>query len=186
MPGMRPTSLKHTVTHPLARMLPIQREQAQVYRLGEKNPPADEMRNHAPMWEVVNVILNSLGSTRVRVNVQRNFTLMGLTASSSVLTALGGFRAQLYDMKKQLRMADRGQLVSNLAGNMGTTPGAPIFLREPWNFDEPDSQVLVIVQNMEKAQNSIQLVMYGQVLRFNDPTPGFQEFPGGIVSSLGR
>jgi hypothetical protein len=186
MPGMKPFSLRNTPTHPLARMLPLGHEQFQVYRLGEKNPPAGHMADHAPSWEVVNVILSSRGSTRVRVTLQRDFTLLALTASSSVFTALGGFRAQLYDMKKQLRFADRGQLVANLAGNMAASFGAPFFLREPWEFDEPDSQVLVIIQNMENAQNSCQLCMYGQVLRFNQDAPGFQEFPGGIVSNLGR
>ena len=183
---MLPFSLRNTVTHPLARMLPLQREQLMVYRLGEKNPPAGHLLDHAPMWEVVNVVLNARGSTRVRVNLQRDFTLMALIASATVNTALGGFRAQFYDMKKQLRFADRGVLFSNLAGPMGGgTPGAAFFLREPWEFDEPDSQILVIVQNMEAAQNSIQFVMYGQVLRFNQPIAGFQEFPGGVVSNVG-
>lgn len=186
MPGMKPYSLRHTITHPLARMLPLQREQLQVYRLGEKSPPSAEFKNHAPTWEVVNVILNSLGSTRVRVNVQRDFTLMALTASASVNTVRGGFRAQLYDMKKQLRFADRGQLFANIAGPMGgAATGAGNFLREPWRFDEADSQILVIVQNMELAQNAIQLCMYGQALRFNDPVTGYEEFPGGVVSGLG-
>lgn len=187
MPGIHPYSLRMTPTNPLARMLPIQREQMMVYRLGEKNPPSGHMRDHAPMWEVVNVVLNARGSTRVRVNLQRDFTLMALTASATVNTALGAFRAQFYDMKKQLRFADRGVLFANLAGTMGGGGGAggsASFLREPWEFDEPDSQVLVIVQNMETAQNSIQIVMYGQVLRFNQPAPGFQEFPGGVVSNL--
>lgn len=189
MAGIHPFSLRHTMKHPLARMLPIQREQMQVYRLGEKNPPVGDLHDHAPTWEVVNVILNARGSTRVRVNVQRDWTLMAFTTSSSVLTTLGGFRAQLYDTKKQLRFADRGQLISNIAGSMGGTGsafGAAMFLREPWRFDEPDSQVLVIVQNMETAQNSIQLCMYGVALRFNQPVTGVQEFPGGIVSNLGR
>ena len=185
MPGMHPFSLRFTPTHPLARMLPIQREQMQVYRMGEKNPPS-ELRDHAPMWEVVTVKLNARGSTRVRVNLQRDFTLMALTASASVNTALGGFRAQLYDMKKQLRLADRGVMFANLAGPMGGgTPGAAVFLREPWAFDEPDSQVLVIVQNMEAAANTIDIALYGQVLRFNQAAPGYQEFPGGAVSNLG-
>jgi len=180
MPGIRPFSLRFTPTHPLARMLPIQREQMQVYRLGEKSPPS-ELTDHAPMWEVVTVNLNARGSTRVRVNLQRDFTLMALTASASVNTALGGFRAQLYDMKKQLRLADRGVMFANLAGSAG---GA-VFLREPWPFDEPDSQVLVIVQNMETAANIINIALYGQVLRFNQPAPGYAEFPGGVVSNLG-
>jgi hypothetical protein len=181
-----PYSFALTPKHPLARLLPIQREQMQVYRLGEKNPPIGDLKDHAPMWEVVNVILAARDSTRVRVNLQRDFHLMALTASVSVNTALGGFRAQLYDRKKQLRFADRGQLVANLAGTMGGGGfGGAFFLREPWPFEEPDSQVLVIIQNMEAAQNSIQLVMYGQVLRFNQPVPGVEEFPGGVVSNLG-
>jgi hypothetical protein len=185
MPGIHPYSLRNTPTHPLARMLPLQREQMQVYRMGEKNPPAGHLHNHAPMWEVVTAILSARGSTRVRVNLQRDFTLMAITATASVNTALGGFRAQLYDMKKQLRLADRGVMFANIAGPMGGggTPGGK-FLREPWEFDEPDSQILVIVQNMEAAQNSIQISLYGQVLRFNQPAPGFQEFPGGVVSNL--
>jgi hypothetical protein len=185
MPGVHPYSLAQTPTHPLARMLPLQREQMHAYRLGEKNPPAGHLADHAPMWEVVPVILGARGSTRVRVNLQRDFTLIAITAIASVNTALGGFRAQLYDMKKQLRLADRGVMFANIAGPMGGgAAGAAFFLREPWEFDEPDSQILVIVQNMEAAQNSIEIAFYGQVLRFNQPAPGFQEFPGGVVSNL--
>jgi hypothetical protein len=187
LPGMHPFSLRFTPTHPLARMLPIQREQLQVYRLGEKSPPSADLPNHAPMWEVVTVNLNARGSTRVRVNLQRDFTLLALMATASVNTALGGFRVQLYDMKKQLRLADRGVMFANFGGPMGGgTPGAAFFLREPWCFDEPDSQVLVIVQSMETAANVINIALYGQVLRFNQPAPGYAEFPGGVVSNLGR
>lgn len=185
LPGTHPYSLKFTPTNPLARMLPIQREQCMVYRMGEKQPPGGEMKYHAPTWEVVTLILSSRGTLRVRVTVQRNFTLLAINASATVNTSLGGFRAQLYDMKKQLRFADRGVLFANLAGNMHTaTPGAK-FLREPWVFDQPDSQILVIGQNMENAQNEIQIALYGQALRFNQPVPGVQEFPGGVVSNLG-
>lgn len=186
MPGIKPFSLRHTVTNPLARMLPIQREQMHAYRLGEKNPPSADLPDHAPMWEVVTVNLAARGSTRVRVNLQRDYTLLALTATATVNTALGGFRAQLYDMKKQLRLADRGVMFANLAGRMGGgTPGGAVFLREPWTFDEPDSQILVIVQNMETAASVINIALYGQVLRFNQPAPGYTEFPGGVVSNLG-
>jgi hypothetical protein len=190
MPGIKPFSLRHTVTHPLARMLPIARAQMQVYRLGEKNPPAGHLYDHAPMWECVTMTLTGRGSSRVLINLQRDFTLMAITTQASVGDH-GGFRAQFYDMKKQLRFADRGVLAVNIAGNMtgagGAGPGAPgaFFLREPWEFDEPDSQLLVIVQNMETIANTIDIAFYGQVLRFNQPAPGFQEFPGGVVSNLG-
>jgi hypothetical protein len=186
MPGAHPYSLAQTPTHPLARMLPIQREQMQVYRLGEKNPPAGGLIDHAPMWECATFVLASRGSDRVRINLQRDFTLLAITTSATVNTALGGFRAQFYDTAKQLRFADRGVLFSNIAGTMGGGgSGAAMFLREPYQFDQPDSQILVIAQNMENAQNSIQIVFYGLVLRFNQPVAGRSEFPGGVVSSFG-
>ena len=59
MPGAKPYTLQNTMLHPLARMLPLQREQAQVYRLGEKNPPVGELDGHGPDWEVVSMILNA-------------------------------------------------------------------------------------------------------------------------------
>lgn len=186
MPGIHPYSLHLTPTHPLARMLPIQREQMQVYRMGEKHPPAGHLDDHAPTWECQTFILAGRGSNRVRVNLQRDFTLMALICSATVNTALGGFRAQIYDVKKELRLIDRPMLFANIAGTMGGGGNAGAsFLREPYEFDEPDSQVLVIAQNMEITQNSIQIVLYGQVLRFNQPAPGHQEFPGGVVSNLG-
>lgn len=188
MPGVHPYSLAQTPTHPLARMLPLQREQMQVYRLGEKNPPSGGMQDHAPMWECAEFVLSSRGSDRVRINLQRNFTLLAVIASASVNTALGGFRAQFYDTTKKLRFADRGVMFANFAGTMGGgvgTGGGAMWLREPWQFDEPDSQILVIAQNMENAQNRIQIVFYGQVLRFNQPVQGQADYPGGVVTNYG-
>jgi hypothetical protein len=187
MPGARPYTLRHVITHPLARMLPLQREQEQVYRLGEKHPPAGELRHHAPMWESVSFILAPRDSARVRVNLQRDFTLLAITNQASVQTALGGFRAQMYDTRKELRMADRGILAANISGTVAgpTSSGGLFYLREPYQFDQPDSQLLIIAQNMETAQNTIQIALYGLVLRFNEPAPGYEEFPGGVVSNLG-
>jgi hypothetical protein len=176
-----PYSLAQTPTHPLARMLPLGRPQMQVYRLGEKHPPIGELVDHAPMWECATFVLGSRGSDRVRINLQRDFTLLAITASASVNTALGGFRAQFYDTVKEQRFADRGVLLANLAGGAK----APMFLREPYPFDQPDSQILVVAQNMENATNNIQVVFYGVVLRFNQPVAGQPDYPGGVVSNYG-
>jgi hypothetical protein len=182
---MHPYALRDTIRHPLARMLPLQREQSQVYRLGEKHPPSGELRGHGPVWEVASFVLASRDSLRARINLQRDFFLLALTVQSSVQTALGGFRAQVYDNRKQLRFADRGVLQANIAGiAAGPGAGGSFFLREPYQFDEPDSQILVIVQNMENAQNSIQVSFYGQVLRFNEPAADRWEFPGGVITSI--
>src|SRR5271168_4486210 len=118
MAGAKPYSLANTLLHPLARMLPIQREQLQVYRLGERLPPSGGLAEHCPTWEAVNLVLNARSTLQARVNLQRDFTLLALLASTSSNVS-GGFRVQLYDTKKQLRLADRGIPFSNIAGTMG-------------------------------------------------------------------
>jgi hypothetical protein len=184
MPGAKPYTLQNTMLHPLARMLPLQREQVQVYRLGEKNPPVGELDGHGPDWEVVSMILNAGSTLQARVNLQRDYTLMALTVSSSS-NVNGGFRAQLYDTKKQRRLADRGVQMALMAGQptAAAPPSGPFFLREPYKFDQPDSQILVLAQNLEVVTNTIQIVLYGVVLRFNEESLTAVEFPGGPVSS---
>jgi hypothetical protein len=178
-----PYSLRHVTINPIARMLPLSREQAMVYRHGEKAPPSGTLDGYAPSWECVTMILAAQNTGQVRVSVQRNFTLMSIaTASSSNL--LGGFRVQLYDVMKQVRFADRGLLFSLAGGVAGPVfPNAAFFLREPYEFVEHDSQILVNVQNLEAVQNSIQIALYGLCLPFNRKVKHATEFPGGPVSS---
>jgi hypothetical protein len=176
-----PYSLRSTIVHPLARMLPLQREQMQVYRLGEKHPPSGDVPGSGPMWEPVSFVLAARDTLQARVNLQRFFTLMALTTQSSS-NVNGGFRMQFFDTKKERRFADRNVNQVNVAGPVGGggTPGA-VFLREPYVFDQPDSQILVVVQNLETVTNTIQLAFYGHVMRFNEPGPG--NFPGGPMAS---
>lgn len=160
MPALKPYSLANTFTNPLARMFPFFKPQKMVYRLGEKTPPAGGMVDHAPVWEAVSAQLAAQDTIQLRVNVQRDFWLLGLTASSD---QNAGFRAQMYDTIKKVRLADRGVKSQNIAGgSAGVT-----LLRDPYHFDQPDSQILVILQNLATVQANIQLVLYGQVLRFN-------------------
>ena len=163
MPAAKPYSLQRTMVHPLARMTRLLHPQQQVYRLGEGAPPIGEMADHAPSWEVVTMILDPQGTLQARVNLQRDYWLLAIATSASVVTALGGFRMQMYDTLKKVRFADRGILKHNAGGN----GSAPFWLRDPYQFDLPDSQLLVTLQNMETAQNTVQLALYGQVLRFN-------------------
>lgn len=182
MPGSKAYSLAQTLRHPLARMLPLFRYQAQVYRLGEKTPPSGHMQDYGPVWEACSFVLDPLGTLQARVNLQRAFTLLAITTSATVIDH-GGFRAQFLDTKRELRLADRGVQRANIAGNQGTANGGVFFLREPYEFDEPDSQILVMVQNLESVANTVQVAFYGQVLRFNQAAPGRNEFPGGPVTS---
>ena len=184
MPGAKPYSRRNTIQHTLSRMLPMFRYQSQVYRLGERNPPAGFMAGYGPIWEAVSFVLDPLGSLQARVNLQRSFTLIAITATATVRTAANGFRVQLFDTKQQLRFADRGVQQPQFAG--GPTAGsAPMFLRDPYAFDAPDSQVLVMVQNLESSQNTVQVVLYGQCLRFNQASDSQPVFPGGSVKTPG-
>jgi hypothetical protein len=182
--GAHPYSLRNTLQNPLARMLPLLQLQAQVYRLGEKRPPSGHLDGYGPSWEAVNIVLGPQGTQQARVNLQRNFTLLAITCSTTSNVS-GGFLAQLYDVKKQVRFADRGVLAAMIGGIGGTAIDdiAAYFLREPYPFEQPDSQVLVQVQNLEAVQNSIELVLYGVALPFNAVRRTAHEFPGGPVSS---
>jgi hypothetical protein len=173
--GAKPYTLRYVNQNPLARMLPLHRWQNQVYRLGEKLPPS-ALEGHGPVWEAVTVTLNPRATLQARVNLQRDFTLLSISASSTSNVS-GGFRAQLYDLKKHLRLADRGVQFAVFAGTAGTALSTPFFLREPYRFDMPDSQILINVQNLETVSNTVQMALYGLVLRFNEVAG--RNFPGG-------
>lgn len=184
MPPVSPYSLRNVLTHPLARMLPLFRYQEQVYRMAERVPPSGAMSAHAPSWECVSMLLLARDTSQVRVSLQRDFHLMAIATSASRIDN-GGFRAQFFDTKKKLRLADRGVQQANIAGSNPNGGGltGPSFLRDPYVFDQPDSQLLVIVQNLEPLTNQIQVVFYGQVLRFNQDSQNAPDFPGGNVPS---
>ena len=175
MAGVKPYTLRYVSQHPLARMLPLHRYQDQVYRLGEKIPPS-ALDGHGPMWETATFVLNPRATLQARVNLQRDFTLIALSANSSSAVN-GGFRCQLYDLKKRYRFADRGVGQVNFAGTVAPPTSSPFFLREPYRFDLPDSQILVNIQNLETVSNTVQIAFFGVVLRFNEPSG--RNFPGG-------
>lgn len=181
MPGSNPFSRRFTLQHPLARMLPLFRYQSQVYRLGEKHPPSGGLNGYGPVWEAVSFVLDPQATLQARVNVQRAFTLLAFTASATEDERAGPlpFRVQLFDTKKQRRLMERGVQNQNFAG----LSRSPQFLRDPYEFDQPDSQVLVLVQNFASVANTIQVVLYGQCLRFNEPSDIQPLFPGGNIPS---
>jgi hypothetical protein len=182
MPGAKPYTLRWVLQHPLARMLPLGRYQAQTYRLGERIPPS-ALEDHGPMWEAVEFLMDPLDTLQARVNLQRDFTLMAVAATCSS-NVNGGFRLQFYDLKRRFRFADRPINFANVGGPIsaplgpGLTP-SPIFLREPYRFAVPDSQILLDCQSFENVTNDVQILFYGQVMRFN--APGLT-FPGGPIT----
>ena len=171
MPGVRATALSLTLKHPLARMLPLFRYQEQVYRMGEKLPPG--LQGYGPDWECVTLVLPPQGTLQARVQVQRDYHLLAVKGLASEVMGGSNFRFQLYDLKKKRLLTDRGVLNLNLAG------GEAFFLREPYRFDLPDSQILVMVQSFATASNTIQLMLYGACVLFN--APGGISWPGGPI-----
>ena len=180
---MNPQADPNVLHHTIARMLPKGRYISQVYRLAQKHPPGFE-DGFTPIWEVATALLPARQTTQLRINFQNQFHLLALTGSSSLG---GGFRAQLYDMKKQyqtwadvaqrivggrrgkpgVRLAGRGVNFANMFGTLGQA----FFLREPHPFTEPNAQCLVIIQNQDTsgASNQIQIALFGMARRFNWP-----------------
>jgi hypothetical protein len=182
-PSMNPAPEQNVLHHTLARMLPKGRYQSQVYRLAQKYPPGLE-DGFSPIWEVATCTLPARQTVQLRINFQREFHLLSIAGAGS---QAGGFRAQIYDMKKSylqwlnvrrrvpstsggkpgVRLAGRGVNVANYFG-----PGTgPFFLREPHPFTEDNAQALIIVQNQDTggSNNVIQIVLYGVARRFNFP-----------------
>lgn len=148
----------------LARMLPIFDRQKAMYRMGEPAPAG--LEGYQPRWEVVNAIIAAQQTYQTKVDLMPDFHLLALIGSATTNTK-GGFRVQLYDVARQIRLQGRGFQYPNFGGG-GSNPGAfgPFFLREPYPFDMPRSQVLVILQNMETSSNTIQIVLYGVAAPF--------------------
>jgi hypothetical protein len=153
--GINPFSLKGEITNPLARMLPLYDYQRQVYRMGEAHPPTERMQEYAPHWVVFDMVLGPLSTLQIRKTLHRGFTLLALTCSTTSNVS-GGFRAQIYDLPRKRRLADRG-VNQALIGGLDES----CFLREPYPLDLPNHQILIIAQNLEAVQNAVQLVLYG-------------------------
>ena len=158
-----PYSLDHVVQNQLSNLVPLRRTNQQCYQMGFRHPQGD-LDGYGPIWEVVTMSLPAFGTREARVNFQRDYHLLGLVGSAS---APNGFRAQFYDVKKKRRFADRLYGHFNFLGGQGSV----FMLRRPYRFDERDSQLLLMVQNLDTVASTVQIVLYGCVLRFNDPRP---------------
>lgn len=153
-------NLRKEFINPFVRMLPLAGSaQRGVYRMGDPHPAG--LEGYQPRWQVLNAVLGAQQTIQTTVDLPTDFHLLALLASATS-EVVGGFRAQLYDTLKKVRLQDRG-IQHALIGGAGLSP---FFLREPYHFDLPCSQVKVIMQNMETAVNTVQLVLYGMCAPF--------------------
>lgn len=153
-------SIRKEFVNPYTRLLPVKGWQADVYRMGDGIPAG--LEGYQPRWEVVNAVLGAQQTVQVRVDLMTDWHLLAMLGSASTNT-VGAFRAHIYDQLKKLRIGgDRGLQFPNIGG----AAAMPFFLREPYRFDMPRSQMLVILQNLETAVNTVQLTFYGVAAPF--------------------
>ncbi|MGA7791839.1 MAG: hypothetical protein WCA19_02295 [Candidatus Acidiferrales bacterium] len=118
-----------------------------------------------PIW--VYCEFNTLGAFktgRVRIPMPDSFRLLSYFGSASV-NAFGGFRVNVYDVNRRLRLTDRPLNFQNLAG----TGSSPLFMggmtgsrqAAPYAFQETNAQVLITAVNLEPNPNVIQFGMFG-------------------------
>lgn len=152
-------NLRAEFVNPFVRMFPFG-PQRSVYRLAEGRPPG--LEGYQPRWQVLNAVLGAQQTIQLKIDVPNDFYLLAiLTSATSELT--GGFRAQFYDVFKKYRLQDRGVQHALLGG----ASNGVFFLRDPYHFNLPRSQVKVVMQNLELVTNTIQVALYGVAAPFS-------------------
>jgi hypothetical protein len=143
--------------------------QKDIYLLGDGSDTG--LAGGVPTWVYCSFDpLGPLKTGRTRILVPDNFTLLTYFASATVLTALGGFKVNVYDATKCRRqnLTERPLNFNALAGT-GSSPlfqgSAKRFASQarPYAFAPSNAQALITVVNMEAANNFIQFGMYGVI-----------------------
>lgn len=156
--------LINTLLNPFAKLgESLTNNQKSVFLLGDGT--VIPVKGGFPVW--VYCEFNTLGALktgRIRLPMPDNFRLLTYFASSSVNTK-GGFRVNVYDVNRRLRLTDRPVNAQSLAGN-GSAPlfqGSAIGSRQaaPYAFQPTNAQVLITVVNLESTASVIQFGMYG-------------------------
>jgi hypothetical protein len=137
--------------------------QRTVYVLGDGT--IIPIKGGTPMW--VYTEFNTLGANktnRVRVQMPESFRLLTYFGSASVVTK-GGFRVNVYDLNRRMRLTERPVNLQILAGT-GASPlfqGGSLGSRQaqPYAFQDSNAQVLITIVNLEASANLIQFGMYG-------------------------
>jgi hypothetical protein len=153
-------NLRTEFVNPFVRLLPLRGLQNNVYRMGDAVQPG--LEGYQPRWQVLNAVLGAQQTIQLTIDVPHDFYLLAILTSSSSEVS-GGFRAQFYDVYKKYRLQDRGVQHANLGG----ANASGFFLRDAYHFDQPRSQVKVILQNMELVTNTIQVALYGVAAPFS-------------------
>jgi hypothetical protein len=165
-PPLRPLTLPrlvNTLLNQFAVRGTIANNQKDPYILGDGT--ILPIKGGFPVW--VYCEFNTLGSLktgRVRIPMPDSFRLLSYFGSATV-NAKGGFRVNVYDVNRRLRLTDRPVNFQDLAG----TGSSPLYQggftgsrrAAPYAFQESNAQALITIVNLEPNANIIQFGMYG-------------------------
>jgi hypothetical protein len=140
--------------------------QKDVYLNGDGSVFSDGIVGGTPSW--IPCDFNPLGPSktgRSKMPLPDNFTLLSLFASSSSVVK-GGFRVNVYDINRRIRLTERPVNFNAIAGN----GSSPLFIGGDWGtsryalpyqFQATNAQVMITIVNLETVANTIEFGLYG-------------------------
>lgn len=140
--------------------------QKDVYIVGDGSVFDMAIQGGTPSW--IPCDFNPLGASktgRSKLPLPDNFTLLAFLASASS-NVKGGFRVNIYDINRRIRLTERPVNFNAMAG----TGSSPLFLGGDWgasryalpySFQPDNAQVMITVVNLETVANTIEFVLYG-------------------------
>jgi len=139
--------------------------QKDVYIIGDGSIFGD-VTGGTPSW--IPCDFNPLGPSktgRSKLPLPDNFSLLAFFASCSS-NVKGGFRVNVYDVNRRIRLTERPVNFNALAG----TGSSPLFIGGDWGLDrvaypyafQPNNaQVMITIVNLETVNNTIEFGLYG-------------------------
>lgn len=126
----------------------------------------DQVTGGTPTWVPCDFLpLGASKTGRSKMPLPDNFTLLAFMASSSSV-ARGGFRVNVYDINRRIRLTERPVNFNEIAG----TGSSPLFIGGDWGpsrfafpyaFQPDNAQVMITIVNLEIVNNNIEFVLYG-------------------------
>ena len=140
--------------------------QKDVYIAGDGSVFDGNIKGGTPSWIPCDFLpLGPSKTGRSKMPLPDNFTLLAFFASSSSVVK-GGFRVNIYDINRRIRLTERPVNFNIIAGT-GSSPlflggdWGPSRLAQPYQFQPTNAQVMITIVNLETVNNNIEFGLYG-------------------------
>lgn len=140
--------------------------QKDVYIEGDGSVFSGPIQGGTPSWIPCDFLpLGPSKTGRSKMPLPDNFTLLSFFASVSS-NVKGGFRVNVYDNNRRIRLTERPVNFNAMAG----TGSSPLFLGGDWGpsryalpyqFQPFNAQVMITIVNLETVNNNIEFGLYG-------------------------